>query len=56
MWINNMNSEEFEKWYAKRKAEGKKAKMKGHYKLTDDEHWVQTGHGYVAQKKKNEKK
>ena len=54
-WINNMNSEEFEQWYAERKAEGKEAKRKGQYKLADDEEWVQMGHGYYAKGKKKKK-
>ncbi len=56
MWIDNMNAEEFQQWYAERKAEINKDKMRGHYKLQDDEEWVQLGYGYFARTKKKKKK
>lgn len=54
-WINNMNSEEFEKWYAERKADVKESKIKGYYKLKDNEEWVQLGYGYFARERKKKK-
>ena len=50
-----MNSEDFEKWYAERKADLRDAKIKGYYKLEDNEEWVHLGYGYYAREKKKKK-